>query len=701
MPHASVKLRPGVDQNETPTLNEAGISTSNLIRFIYDQAQGALVQKLGGWTKYFPNTTPAIVRALWAWEDTQSVAHLAYGTEDYLNATPALTTQLAVITNGNSSDITPKFKTENIAPVATTVIDDSYVTITSSISGITTYDSVYIATQISIGGLVLFGLYQCDPNNYIGTYSYQVQATNILGVPTLATSSSSSPVLPTFSVTINNPVVTVSFPNHGYSLSSTFPVLVSTNVGGVVFLGNYPVQSIIDADSFTITSPTLPTSTTTGTLNGGLAQFTFSYGIGAIPTGTGYGILTYGEGGYGTGTAVSPTTGDNITALDWTLDNWGEVLLACPINEIGTAPPFQPIYEWDAIGGAPFASVIPQAPPVNDGFFVAMPQRQIIAWGSTFNGIPDPLLIRWCDVNNYNDWSATLINQAGSYRLPKGSRIVGCIQGPQQGFLWTDLGVWSVQYIGPPYVYAFNEIGSGCGMISRKAAASINGVTYWMGPSQFFSLTEQGVQPVACPIWDVIFQNLDQTNLNKIRVAVNSRFGEITWYYPTIDSHEVNAYAKYNVLLKTWDFGSLGRSAWVDQSVLGPPIGSDPTSKYIYQHETSSDADGAAMNSSFQTGYFSMSDADVLTFVDQVWPDMKWGYYNGTQNANVNITFNVANYPGDTPTVYGPYTVIQSTQYITPRFRGRLVSINLSSNDVGSFWRIGNIRYRLQQDGKF
>jgi hypothetical protein len=312
------------------------------------------------------------------------------------------------------------------------------------------------------------------------------------------------------------------------------------------------------------------------------------------------------------------------------------------------------------------------------------------------------MLVRWCDVSNYNDWTATVINQAGSYRIPKGSRIVGAIQAAQQALLWTDIGVWSMQYIGQPYVYSFNEVGSGCGLIAQKAAASINGSVYWMGPSQFFSMTDQGVQPVSCPIWDVIFQDLDQTNLDKIRVAVNSRFGEITWYYPTMSNGgEVNAYAKYNVFLRVWDFGTLGRSAWVDQSVLGPPIGADPSSRYIYQHETSQNADGEPMLSSFQTGYFAMAEADVKTFVDQVWPDMKWGYYGGAQNATVNLTFYVADYAGQTPVAYGPYPLTQSTTFISPRFRGRLMSIGLGSSDIDSFWRIGNIRYRLQPDGKF
>ena len=191
-------------------------------------------------------------------------------------------------------------------------------------------------------------------------------------------------------------------------------------------------------------------------------------------------------------------------------------------------------------------------------------------------------------------------------------------------------------------------------------------------------------------------------NVNKIRVAVNSRFNEVAWYYPTLTSNgEVAAYVKYHTLLQQWDFGVLGRSAWINESVLGPPIGADPASRYIYQHETSTDADGAAMNSYFQTGYFVIAEADLKAFIDQVWPDAKWGYYAGTQAATLNLTFYVADYPGQTPEQFGPYALTQSTTFISPRFRGRLVSVFLGSSDLGSFWRIGDMRYRFAPDGKF
>lgn len=790
MPHEIVKLVPGVNTTSTPVLNEAGYSISNLVRFIYDPKQGALVQKLGGWAKYFPSSSPAPVRALWAWEDTNSISHLAAGLQ---NLSGTFGSQLACITGSSLITITPTAIGDNPTlsqsgtPLIATTSGIAYVTVTdNTITGITNYDSVYIPVHISVGGLILFGLYACDPNGYIAPSTYTLLSVDVLGNALPATSTVTTPAgvsVASFATTSGSATVTVTLANHGYSVGSTYPILAETTVGGVYLYGNYIVQSVTSTSVFTISASTTASATASASINGGLARFIYSFGVGAIPSGTGYGIGGYGSGGYGTGTAVTPSSAATaISANNWTLDNWGQVLIACPITPpyalgvtsfsgtgtVGTinfsqtmgaaipvgeqlvlsgwAPnalngvftvtastttsvsfattvtsasalgsavwnstPYQPIYAWDPTSGSPTATIIPAAPPVNDGIMVAMPQRQIIAWGSTFTGIQDPLLIRWCDVNNYNSWIGTVTNQAGSFRIPKGSKIVGAIQAQQQGFIWTDIGLWSMQYINQPFIYSFNEIGTSCGLISRKAACSFNGSIYWMGPSQFFSMTGGGVEPVACPIWDVIYQQLDQTNLDKIRVAVNSRFGEISWFLPTTSSGgEVAIYAKYNVYLQAWDYGSLARSAWIDQSVLGAPIGADPNLLYIYQHEvlaatgaTLFDADTAAMTPSFTTGWFTMNEGDLKTFVDQIWPDMQFGLFGSAPNATLLLTFTVADYPGSAGTTYGPFTFTQATQYITPRFRGRLMSITVSSKDVGTFWRLGGIRYRGQQDGKY
>ena len=694
MPHATLKLQPGVDQNKTLALNEAAISTTNLVRFVPDRNGLGLVQKLGGWTKFFPTTMGAIVRALWAWDDINSLSHLAVGCE----ASSGLGNALSVITSGVRSVITPRTTTSNLSissPTSgfSTTSGSSTVNVHAPSSNLDSLDSVYFQTQVSVGGLVLFGTYAVtavDANNF------SITATDTLGAPKLATSTvTDGGAVPAFTTVIDTPYITVTLANHGYSAGDTFPVLVSTTVGGISIAGNYLVTSVSSSSQFVITAATSATSSAGPTgMNSGQARLLYYNTPGPPATGTGYGVGGYGAGGYGTG--VAPPVGDTgtpVSAIDWTLDNWGETLIACSVGA--------QIYQWSPTSGTITASIITNAPPVNDGAFVAMPQRQIVAWGSTFTGIQDPLLIRWCDVNNYDDWIATVTNQAGSYRLPKGSKIVSCIQGPQQGLVWTDLSVWAMQYVGPPFVYQFNEIGTGCGLIARKAAASMNGVVYWMGQSQFFRLGQNGVEPIRCPIWDVIFQDLDTTNLQKIRVAPNSRFGEISWYYPTIGSGgEITDYVKYNTILNEWDFGKLSRTAWINESVFGPPIGASANG-FIYQHETSTDADGAAINAVFQTGYFAISDGEYKVFVDQVWPDMKWGYYGGSQNATVLLTFYVTDYPGDTPKTYGPFTLNQQTEFVTPRFRGRLMSIQVQSNDIGSFWRIGAMRYRFEQDGKF
>lgn len=760
MPHAALKLIPGVDQYRTPALNEAAISSCNLIRFVPDKQGLGLVQKLGGWTKFYPSTIGSIVRALWAWEDTNSNSYLAVGAES----------SLSYIINGAQYGITPRSFTDNVAVNISYTTGSSTFTITDTGSNITQYDGVYIETPIAAGGIVLSGFYMCS-NPTSSANTYQITAVDTLGLPAAAKFSSSvtttgasgtgtaatltfagggvypvgskitvSGVAPsgyngTYTVTVSSAgsvsfastttgaqtvagtitntgqivdftttsgssTITVYLVNHGYSVGSTFPVLVSTTVGGTTLYGNYLVQSVIDTNNFTITAKNTATSSVSHSpMNGGNAQYKYYIGVGPVAAGTGYGIGGYGRGGYGSGLPVVPATGNDITTTDWTLDNWGEILISCPLNGA--------IYEWSPQTGDSISTVIGTAPVVNAGIVVAMPQRQLIAWGSTFTGIQDPLLIRWCDVNDFTVWAGSTTNQAGSYRIPKGSIIVQCIQGPQQTLIWTDLGLWAMQYVGQPYVYQFNEIGTGCGLIGRKAAASLSGVVYWMGASQFYRLAGTGVEPIPCPVWDVIFQDLDPNHHDNIRVAPNSRFGEIAWYYPTIGSNGENTnYVKYNILLNQWDYGTLSRTAWINESVLGPPIGAgfpigQTTPNYIYQHETSTDADNQVLSANFQTGYFVLSEADWKIFIDQVWPDMKWGYYGGTQNANVQITFYATDYAGQTPLVYGPYNMTQATTYITPRLRGRLISVKVENVTAGDFWRIGNIRYRMQPSGKY
>ncbi len=549
---------------------------------------------------------------------------------------------------------------------------------------------------------------------------------------------------PLFTTTNQSPVVQVTLTNHGYSVGDTFNIPVSTSVGGITLSGLYTVTKVNSpsignySSSFEITANRNATSSASNWENNG--NIYAKYFVSLVPTSQGanyyYGGGVYNEGLYGSGYVPENVVGDPITADDWTFDNWGSVLIGCPKNDA--------VYYWQPVGSAvQNLGYMPNAPVYNLGAFVAMPQRQVIAYGSSFGTIQDPLLVRWCDLEDFTVWNAQANNQAGSYRIPTGSKIVGGIQASQQALIWTDLDVWSMTYIGQPYIYSFNKVGANAGLISQKAAGQMGGVVYWMGQKQFFRFSGNGVEVIPCPVWDQIFQNLypgvdenDNPYTDRIRCATNTQFNEVTWYFPahyinyidpatsialsnqTLGTGEVNAYVKYNVALNQWDYGYqdpensdvlVGRTAWIDQSVLGPPIGAASfasvdaanTTAVVYQHETSNNANNNPLPCGFTTGYASIAEGDQMTFIDQVWPDMKWGQAYQAKNADVDITFYVANYPGDTPVQHGPYTVTRGTEYLSVRMRGRLIAISMSSNDTNSFWRIGAMRYRFQPDGKY
>jgi hypothetical protein len=376
------------------------------------------------------------------------------------------------------------------------------------------------------------------------------------------------------------------------------------------------------------------------------------------------------------------------------------------------------IYYWSPGQNTLTMYLLETAPMTNTGHFVAMPSRQIVAYGSTATGIQDPLLIRWSDAGDATVWQASANNQAGSFRIAEGSMIVGGIQASQQALIWTDLAIWSMQYVGYPNVFGFTKLADGVGLIAKKAIGILGRATYWMSPGGFNVLADGGPQDMACPVWDQIFQNLNlgydangNPYTNLIRCATNSIFDEVTWYYPSIKATYNDSYIKYNTTTQAWDYGLLSRAAWCDQSVLGPPIGADNNGN-IWQHEIGYDAGNNPMVSSFETGYMQLNDADNLIFIDQIWPDFKWQTTaqqstGSTTSATVYLTFYGADYPSDTPTQYGPYTMTSATQYLGVRIRNRLLRISCSTaNEAGvassgTFFRIGALRYRAQLDGKF
>ena len=482
--------------------------------------------------------------------------------------------------------------------------------------------------------------------------------------------------------------------NTYYILSggSSSTITVAASVGGTAIVaGSAGGSGTMAYNNTFFTLGGTSSIITVSAASGGAAVVAGSAGSGTHTLGIGF-----GSGTYGFGITPGTQTGTPISATNWTIDNWGQDVVACPAGG--------GIYYWNPTGGFSTLVNILTAPVFNEGIFVSMPQQILVAYGSTVAqniGVQqDPLLVAWSDIGDFEAWTPLTTNQAGSYRIPTGSKIVGGIQGPQNGLIWTDLDMWSMNYLGYPLVFGFTKVGANCGLAGKHAACQLSGNVYWMGQSNFFMFGGSGVQVIPCPIWDYVFQNVDTANIYKTVACANTSFNEVWWFFPaSAGSGEPNRYVKYNTLERTWDYGSLSRTAWIDQSVLGPPIAASPDS-YIWKHETTEDAAGSAIVSSMQTGYFVVNEAHEKTFIDLIWPDFKYGLYGGSQGASIQVTVYGADYPTDTPTAFGPFTMNSTTQYINLRMRARLVAMKFESSDLGSFWRIGNVRVRYAQDGK-
>lgn len=565
----------------------------------------------------------------------------------------------------------------------------------------------FIAHGLNVGSTVNFAIPTVvDGITIVGAYSV-VSVTN---ANVFTISGASQPTPPSTSGTTSTSSAVLHF------ASGTVPTWLKAGmlIADITTPGS--IASGTTVISFTTTSVTMSANATGGgvgsgdqisfagsaVMNYGNLELAYWIALGPPAAGSGFGLGAFGAGGFGVGVVGSVVTAPTITAADWSLDNWGELLIACPQGG--------GIFFWDPTGGFQDAQIVPTAPPFNTGAFVSMSEQILVCYGSSIHGPTawigwekDPLLVKWSDVGDFTNFVVNASTQAGSYRIGIGSEIVGAMAVNNQNLLWTDTDLWAMNYIGPPDVFGFNKIGAGAGLVSQAGAQQLRGSVYWMGRTNFYAYTSGGVSVMPCPVWDAVFQNLNTSFLQNVRAMPNTPFNEAGWLYPSVasSSGECDSYVKVNITEpgEPWDYGPIPRSAWIDQTVLGMPVGASPIG-VVYQHETTPDADGQPLTSTFTTGDFYVSEGEDFAFIDMMIPDFKWSNFTGGTSAQVQISFNASDFPGDTPTVYGPYTVTSATQFISTRIRARLLSITVSSSDLGSFWRIGSCKYRYSLMGR-
>lgn len=689
MPYGAVILKPGLDTEATATYEQAAFDQIELGRF-----KAGLFQKLGGWRKFYPLAVGGKGRQLHAWQDLKSVKHLAVAT----------TTELDVITAGALKQVSPQVLISNIAPNFSTVISTPTVTVVdANITNVTPDDQVEFLTPVSIGGVILSGVYRIITRT--GLHSYTITArTN--ATATAATAGT----VPVFDTVSGSASIAVTLANHAQLAGNDVVFPVATSVGGVVIEGRYTVISITNANVFVINANTAATSTATATNNSGLARLRYHLALGPGGAGLGYGLGAYGAGPYGLGGgAGTDQTGTALVTTDWTLDNWGELLLACPRDE--------GLYFWGPNSGFLNMSLVVEAPIYNRGMFVSMSQQQVLVYGSSLNawdpatqisGVPgigvfrDPLLLQWCEISDFFDWEARITNQAGNFRIPTGSEIVAGGAMKNRNLFWTDLDLYAQTYIGQPDVYSTNKVGSNCGIIGQHAWGQQGDATYWMGKRNFFVYAGAGVLVIPCTVWDAVFQNISAEQSERVACGSNTDFTEMWWFYPSrlnVTGYP-DLYVKYNTIDGTWEAGPMDRLSWIDRSVLGYPIAID-NSGVIFEHEASPDADGSPLLARMRTSYFYLDEAETFSDVDELVPDFIWGEYGGDEDAELMITLYFVETPGETPQTTGPYLVTKASTYISldPPIRAKQIAVEIASEDVGSFWRIGRLRYRYAPAG--
>ena len=330
-----------------------------------------------------------------------------------------------------------------------------------------------------------------------------------------------------FDTVISTSIVTVNHVNHGSQAGDYVRFENATAVGGITVDGEYSIASIVNQDSYTIVDSETATSSVTG--GGGTVDYEYDISIGAsdATAATGYGTGGYGAEGYGNARSQSTLV---LGIRTWTLDNWGEDLLACPRGGA--------IYWWDrSKGTGTRAKALGEdAPPINEGVIISQRDRHVIALGAYdyFNERIDPLLIRWCSTEDLNDWIPTSTNTAGDLRLYSGSKIVAGVRSRLELLVFTDVSVHTLPFVGGFDVFGLNIVGENVSILGPNCAVAVDSRVFFMAEADFYYY-DGVVRVLPCDVRNLVYDHLNVDQKDKIYAGLNREFNEVWWFYPSYD----------------------------------------------------------------------------------------------------------------------------------------------------------------------
>jgi len=497
--------------------------------------------------------------------------------------------------------------------------------------------------------------------------------------------------------------VLVTDAGHGCEAGSFVTFDSFSTIDGLDMNQEFEVTSVVNTSAYTVTHTSTASGSTAGGGGAGNAEYQINPGPAFSTSAYGWGTDGYGLGGWGEPSTVSNVT---LAARQWSLDNFGEDLIATQLNG-GT-------YRWDtSVGVGTRAAIVANAPTTSRLSLVSSPDRHLILFGTeTIIGDPakqDDLFLRFSDQEDINNYTPTAENTAGSLRIADGSRIIAAERSRGQTLVWTDTSLHSLQFIGPPFTFGLRQLGQNCGIIGQHAGIDLNGNSFWMSQDSFY-LFDGSVKKLPCTVEQFVFNNINQTASENAFAGHNGEFNEILWFYARTGSDQINAVVAFNYQEQTWWTGTLARTSWIDRETYDNPIatqylgnttannetilGLTAGATQIYLHEQGTDADGQAMNAYLKSGAVQIGQGDDFSFVSKLIPDVQ------NQSGTLNLDFEFLRYPNDANAVTKSTSFTSGTEKVDLRGRGRQFTANIVSNTTGTAWRLGTMRFDIQPDGR-
>lgn len=492
-----------------------------------------------------------------------------------------------------------------------------------------------------------------------------------------------SSIVDGLSTTSGSAVVTVHDPLHDADVGDHVRFSGASAVGGITLEGEYDVEEIIDLDHYTVRHSAAASATVAG--GGGVVTADYDIRCGLETDGTlkGYGTGPYGEGPYGTERENSTYGG---FARIWSLDNWGEDLLASPNGET--------LFVWQRrLGPGSRAKAVSGAPAHIEHMMVGPDDRHVIAFGTnlaTGNQQQDKMFVRWCVGDDYEQWLATDTNDAGSKRLDVGSRLITAVKTRQGILIWSDKGLYSLSVVGGQEVYAIQFLGESVKIVSKRAAIDVAGVVYFMGEDDFY-VWDGTLQVLPCEISEWVFGTRDTPGIHrvaqsKVQCTYFKEFNEIWWDFPGPESLENNRVAIFNTLERCWyKSSSHARETRGDRNAfMGYPVAM--SEGRVWLHENTSNLDGDPMTAFLESYEAEAGEGEFEVLINHLIPDFK------RLTGALSVTVFGRDYPQAPRRTEPAGTLTTGVTRLDPRFRARQFGIRVESNELDCDWRMGQWR---------